>query len=155
MLQLFDGPRCAAGSQYKHWRVPINVVNAVFGVQTSAKILGTSPLPAGMAQGDDIKLDPSVKVEAGGGVKPEPTALDTGPTAVKPQQVAAPANGKVPRKRKHMYDSDSSIEEDEGDSSDDDEVCVLAGIAACRPGCWPPHNCGSSLCLMLSAGIKA
>ena len=148
VLQLVDGPKCAAGSQYKHWRVPINVVNAVFGVQTSS-------LPAGMAQGNDIKLDPSVTVEAGGGVKPEPTALDTGPTAVKPQQVAAPANGKVPRKRKHMYDSDSSIEEDEGDSSDDDEVCVLAGIAACRPGCWPPHNYGSGLCLMLSAGIKA
>ena len=97
-------------------------------------------MPAGMEQSKDMKLDPSVKVEVGSGVKPEPTALATGPTAVKPQQVTAPANGKVPKKRKRMYDSDSSIEEDEGDSSDDDEVCVLPGNAACTPGCWLPHT---------------
>ena len=88
-----------------------------------------------------MKLERSVKVEVGGGVKPEPTAaLATGPTAVKPQQVTAPANGKLPKSRKRMYDSDSSIEEDEGDSSDDDEVCLLAGIGACTPGCWLPHT---------------
>ena len=106
-----------------------------------------------MTQGNDMKLDPSVKEEVGGGIKPEPTALATGPTAVKPQQVTAPANGKVPKNRKRMYDSDSSIDEDEGDSSDDDEVCVLAGAAALQAWLLDATHHGSSLYLMLSAGV--